>query len=474
MTYNASQRSLVRWRMRPGERRALILMGDVLVAVLALGVALLAWGQRDWLNFSLDLLSERVPTWFFLLPILWLVINVEMYDIRRAGNRGDTLKGIALSAGVGTVLYLFVFFLSEPNAMPRTGVAAYILSAALLTLLWRLLYIQIFTAPEFLRRVLIVGAGRAGSTLATIVRGMWPQPFHIVGMIDDDPEKIGTIIEGFPVLGPGSALIEIIEREKISDVIFAISNEMRPEMFQALLQAEEQGAEITTMPLVYEQLLGRVPIFLLQSDWILRSFVDQAHAHGLYELSKRLLDILGGLVGTLLTLLISPFIALMILIDSGRPVLFFQNRLGQNGKEYKIIKFRTMRNDAEIDGKARVTTENDDRITRAGKFLRKSHLDELPQFVNVLRGEMSLVGPRAERSELVNNLQAKVPFYRARLLVKPGITGWAQINFGYAATVEDTAVKLEYDLYYIKHRNLMLDLIILLRTVGQVIGLRGT
>lgn len=474
MSYNASQRSLVRWRMRPGERRALIFMGDALVAVLALGIALITWGLRDWLNFSLDLLSERVPAWFYLLPILWLLINIEMYDIRRAGNRSDTLKGIALSAGVGIVLYLFVFFLSEPNAMPRTGVAVYIISAAVLMLLWRLLYIQIFTAPEFLRRVLIVGAGRAGTTLARIARGMWPQPFHIVGLIDDDPEKLGTLIEGYPVIGAGDALLEIIDREKISDVIFAISNEMRPEMFQALLQAEEQGAEITTMPLVYEQLLGRVPIFLLQSDWILRSFVDQAHARGLFELSKRLLDILGGLVGTLLTLLLSPFIAVAILVDSGKPVLFFQNRLGQNGREYKIIKFRTMHNDAEIDGKARVTSENDDRITRAGRFLRKSHLDELPQFFNVLRGEMSLVGPRAERSELVNNLQAKVPFYRARLLVKPGITGWAQINFGYAATVEDTAIKLEYDLYYIKHRNLLLDIIILLRTVGQVIGLRGT
>jgi lipopolysaccharide/colanic/teichoic acid biosynthesis glycosyltransferase len=121
----------------------------------------------------------------------------------------------------------------------------------------------------------------------------------------------------------------------------------------------------------------------------------------------------------------------------------------------------------------RVTTQNDDRITRAGVLLRKSHLDELPQFFNVLKGEMSLVGPRAERSELVTQLQKEIPFYRARLLVKPGITGWAQINFGYAATVEDTAVKLEYDLYYIKHRTLLMDVIILLRTVGTVVGLRG-
>ena len=171
--------------------------------------------------------------------------------------------------------------------------------------------------------------------------------------------------------------------------------------------------------------------------------------------------------------MILPFISLAILIDTGLPVFFLQNRLGKNGKTYKIIKFRTMRQELETNGEVRVTTQNDDRITRVGLFLRRSHLDELPQFVNVLKGEMSLVGPRAERSELVTKLQQKIPFYRARLLVKPGITGWAQINFGYAATVEDTAVKLEYDLYYIKHRNILMDFVILLRTFGTVIGLRG-
>jgi lipopolysaccharide/colanic/teichoic acid biosynthesis glycosyltransferase len=132
-----------------------------------------------------------------------------------------------------------------------------------------------------------------------------------------------------------------------------------------------------------------------------------------------------------------------------------------------------MGQDAEKDGQPQVTKENDTRITKVGWFLRKTHLDEWPNFINVLRGEMSLVGPRAERSELVENLQEKIPFYRARLLVKPGITGWAQVNFGYAATVEDTAIKLEYDLYYIKHRNLMMDLVILLRTFGTMVGFRG-
>ncbi|MCL4561907.1 MAG: sugar transferase, partial [Chloroflexi bacterium] len=135
--------------------------------------------------------------------------------------------------------------------------------------------------------------------------------------------------------------------------------------------------------------------------------------------------------------------------------------------------FRTMRQDSELNGEVRTTDENDDRITRVGIFLRKSHLDELPQFINVLKGEMSLVGPRAERAALVTRLQQNIPFYRARLLVKPGMTGWAQVNFGYAATVEDTAVKLEYDLYYIKHRNLLMDLVIILRTGWTIIGFRG-
>jgi lipopolysaccharide/colanic/teichoic acid biosynthesis glycosyltransferase len=261
-----------------------------------------------------------------------------------------------------------------------------------------------------------------------------------------------------------------IEQHRVSDVIFSISGEMSPEMFQALLQAEEEGVEVTTMPSIYEELMGRVPIFLLQSDWILRSFVDQAHANGFYELVKRLEDVVGGLVGMLILAILFPPVALAILLESGGPVIYTQTRLGKNGREYTIIKFRTMREAFDGEGQP---LPDEQRITRVGRFLRKSRLDEVPQFINVLRGEMSLVGPRAERSELVNELQNKVPFYRARLLVKPGISGWAQINFGYATTVEDTAVKLEHDLYYIKHRNILLDFIILLRTFGTVVGFRG-
>jgi exopolysaccharide biosynthesis polyprenyl glycosylphosphotransferase len=467
------QRSL-RWRLRPEERRLILFLVDFIIAFISLAVALVDWGNRDWLSISKAFLLNRTPNWFYLIPLVWLMLMVEMYDVRRAGRRDETIKGVGIAAGISLALYLLIFFLAPVGDLPRRGVAVFIVAVSLLTLAWRFSYISIFTQPDFLRRVMIVGAGRAGSLLAQIVNEMKPHPFDLVGFIDDDCDKQGTQVEGVPVLGGSLQMLEMIEREKVTDLIFAISNDMRPDMLQALLQAEETGIEITTMPIVYEQLMGRVPIFMLQSDWVIRSFVDQVHASGFYELIKRLIDIIGGLVGTIGYLVSFPFVALVIMIDSGRPILYTQTRLGMNGREYKIVKFRTMFQDSEKDGKIRVTVENDDRITRFGRILRKSHLDELPQFVNVLNGEMSLIGPRAERSALVNRLQSKVPFYRARLLIKPGLTGWAQVNFGYAASIEDTAIKLEYDLYYIKHRNLLMDLIILIRTVGTVVGFKGT
>jgi exopolysaccharide biosynthesis polyprenyl glycosylphosphotransferase len=295
----------------------------------------------------------------------------------------------------------------------------------------------------------------------------------MVGIVDDDPEKVGTEIEGHPVLGTSEDLLRIIDTQNISDIIVAISGEMLGSMFQALLDAQELGLEIIRMPKTYEELVRRVPIQELEADWILRSFVDESRVSRFYEIGKRALDLLLGLVGTLIFLALLPFLAIAILIDDGRPIFYAQTRSGKGAQPYKIYKLRTMRTDAEADGRPQWAKEDDERATRTGKILRKTHLDELPQFLNVVKGEMSMVGPRAERPELVNMFQKHVPFYRARLLVKPGITGWAQINMGYASTVDETVVKLEYDLYYIKNRNLIMDSLIILRTPATMLGFRG-
>lgn len=463
-----------RWYLRASERVFILLIGDITMAALALFLALYFWAAGDaWMEFSLEFITQRPPFWYFLLPIFWMVLLVELYDVHRASKPLETLKGIGLATLINTLVYLLIYFTSPPNSLPRRGVAFFILFVAVLTLLWRLFYIQVFTAPALQRRVLIIGAGKAGQTIVDVINDQWPPPFFTAGLIDDNPEMLGKEIDGYKVLGNSGDLLQIIEKYEITDMILAITGKMNGEMFQAILAAQERGIDLSPMPQIYEELLSRVPIFLLEAEWIVRSFVEKSYTGLAYQLSKRLIDFAGGVVGTLIMVVLFPLIALAIVIESGFPIFLLQERLCRGGQPFNIIKFRTMTRDAEKDGQARMTEENDDRVTKVGWFLRKTHLDELPQFINVLRGEVSLVGPRAERPQMVEQFQEALPFYRARLLVKPGITGWAQINQKYAGTVDETAIKLEYDLYYIEHRTLMLDIAIILRTVGAVLGFKG-
>ncbi len=472
-----------RLRLRPSEHRALLFTGDLLMAIASVFASIFTWREyqryvlaADGFNKNaIERLMENIniPFWFYLLPLAWLILMIELYEPHTASNWRKTVRGIAISAFVGLIIYSLVFIIrTNPNALPRIGVGAFLLYSSFLTLLWRSLYIRFYSSSGQLRHFLAVGAGKAGHTLAEVYLAQNPPPFDLVGFVDDDPQKLGSSVDGIPVISQSFELLDLIENYKITDIVVAISGLMQGATFQTILDAQEQGVEVTRMPTLYEEMTGRVPIHHLESDWIIRSFTDQSRVSGMYLLVKRLMDIIGGLVGLILFFIFYPFTSLAILIDSGLPIFYSQPRLGQGGKIFKIYKFRTMRQDAEANGEVRPTEENDPRVTRVGNFLRKTRLDELPQFWNILRGEMSLVGPRAERPELVQSFQKNVPFYRARLLAKPGLTGWAQINYGYVATVHDTEVKIEYDLYYIKHRSLIMDINIILRTITTV--LRGS
>ena len=473
MTVPNQKSKKARWRLRVGDRRVLLVLGDFLMSLLALVAAILLWASvevqpRGFYEF----VQERLQAWFFILPVAWLFLLADSYDSRRSDDLNKTTRSIALAAGVGIMFYMAVYFTSSAT-LPRRGVAIFLLSAASLTTFWRVIYIRVFTTPRFLHRVLLVGAGETGGALLKVVKDQQPLPFYLVGLIDDDPEKIGKEVMGHQVLGSIECLLEMIEQENISELIVAISGRMLPGTFQALLEAQERGVQITRMPVAYEELLDRVPVNHLEADWILRSFVDEARVGTFYGIAKRSLDILGGLVGLIILAFIGPFISLAIFLESGRPIVFAQTRAGRGGAPFKIFKFRTMKKDAESEGKPQLTKENDERVTLMGRFLRKTHLDEWLQFINVLRGEMSMVGPRPERPEWVDHFQKQIPFYRGRLLVKPGIAGWAQIHFDYASTVEEMVMKLEYDLYYIKHRTLWMDIVIMIRSIMAVIGFRG-
>jgi exopolysaccharide biosynthesis polyprenyl glycosylphosphotransferase len=202
--------------------------------------------------------------------------------------------------------------------------------------------------------------------------------------------------------------------------------------------------------------------------------MDGVSAFSPFMLLKRLADIFVSTLGLTFLLALLPFVALAIYLESPGPIFYFQERVGRAGQTFQLVKLRSMVPQAEQDGQPRWAGKNDERVTRVGRFLRRTRLDELPQFVNVLRGEMSLIGPRPERPGFVAELQKRIPFYRSRLAVRPGLTGWAQINYHYGSSVDDALVKLQYDLYYIKHKSLYLDLLILLKTIGVVLSFQGT
>lgn len=463
-------------RLGLAERRVLLIGGDLAMALIALGTSLYFWaigtGTRGAVGV-LEFLQERPPTWFYFLPIIWLFLLLETYDPHRASSWRQTRNSLLVAAALGMSIYLIYYFTSSPGSLPRRGVAVFAVTALVLTTLWRLLYARIFTSPQFTRRAVLIGAGSTGEALLRVINSIHPVPYQILGLLDDDGDKQGKAIEGYQVLGGSNLLAGMIAEQGVSDILVAISGQMKDDAFRALLEAQEHGAEIVRMPTAYEELLGRVPINYLEADWLVRSFVDEARVNRFYQVGKRLFDIAGGLVGVAVLVAITPVVALVTLVDSGRPVIFSQTRAGKGGKPYRIIKFRTMRQDAEKESGPQLAKEDDQRSTRVGRILRKTRIDEWPQFINVLRGDMSLVGPRPERPELMEHFEKQIPFYRARLLEKPGITGWAQVNFGYAATIEEMSVKLEYDLYYIKRRGPILDLVIILRTLATILGFRG-
>lgn len=480
-------------RLRPNEHRTILFAGDLLMALASVFLSLFTWRQYNLYVYEIlydQYISQgiiprlarqlaesqtvfEVPFWFYILPVFWVLLLVEMYEPHTAGSARRTIRGVAIAAIIGLLAYSLAFIIQQESNLPRIGVGAFLLYASALTLTWRMLFIRLYKTTGQRRRMIIVGAGKAGQTLAELYRKVDTHSFNIIGFVDDDRQKVGKVFDGIRVMGSSNVLLNLIDAYRISDLVVAINGEIQGETFQTILDAQERGVDVTRMPMLYEEMTSRVPVHHLESDWIIRSFVDGLHVSGFYELAKRLLDIIGGLLGLVVFVILLPFLALAIWLDTGSPIFYSQDRLGRGGIRFKIYKFRSMQKDADADGSPFTTLENDPRVTRVGNFLRRTRLDELPQFWSVLRGEMSLVGPRAERPGLVAEYQKQIPFYRARLLVKPGLTGWAQINYGYVSSVTETVVKLEYDLYYIRHRTLAMDVSIILRTIGTVLRRTG-
>jgi exopolysaccharide biosynthesis polyprenyl glycosylphosphotransferase len=317
------------------------------------------------------------------------------------------------------------------------------------------------------RRVLIVGAHDGGEEL---VEELWldgDRRYEVVGVVDD--ERAGGTVAGVPVLGTLADLSAVVEEQHPDLVVLAVANG-RLEAFTSLLDAAGSRFDVLGLAEFHEQAFGRVPVRHLNSAWFMSILDFYRRPYGRF--AKRAFDLLVAAAGLLLTAPLFPVIALLVRRTPG-PVIFAQQRLGEGGRCFTIYKFRTMRADAE-EGRPIWAEERDPRATALGRFLRRSRLDELPQLWNVLKGEMSIVGPRPERPEFLAELQEAVPFWTRRHLVKPGITGWAQVKRGYTADAEGTAEKLSYDLWYLRHRSLVIDLAICARTFTTLLSGAGS
>jgi len=274
-------------------------------------------------------------------------------------------------------------------------------------------------------------------------------------------------------LGSSQDLTTIVNQYDIPEIILAITHDMNSATFRSLMDLKEFSVVITLMTELYESLTGRVPIEHIGDNWFISLPMDSAETSLFYSYASRLFDIFSASVGLAILLPILPIIALILFLDSPGPIFYKQERVGKGGKKYFLYKLRTMIPDAEVGGKAQRAQQDDPRITKVGRWLRKFRLDEMPQLFNILKGEMSAVGPRPERPSHLVELDEKVPFHRLRNAVKPGMAGWAVVNYGYIDDLESAKLRLQYDLYYVKHQSLMLDVIILFRTFGQVFMLKG-
>ena len=467
--------------LRVSERKLLLVIIDVFVLSISLIVSLLLRTEllpnmlAIWLNLK----------WFVTLAILWGIVAtlLRLYDLSRAA---DPALGVILAAGAAgftSLIYLTIPWLTPPLENRSQGFI-FVIASVLLIGLWRLVYAQLFVQPVFQHRAVVVGAGNSGRALAQALENReqkrngvrrYSTGHELVGFVDDDPEKTGSTILGIPVLGTSSRLLQIVREQDVDEVIVAITDTeaIEPALFEAVLDCREVGIPVVTMTAAYERLTGRVAFEHASRNIALATGQEEAPYLRFYGLLKRIIDLAGALIGLVVLIALSPFVFLMNAIDSRGPLFFRQRRVGRGGKVIGIVKFRSMVPEAENTSGAVWASVDDSRVTLAGRWLRRTHLDELPQLFNVIRGDMSLIGPRPERPEFVEKLSREIPFYRARHSVRPGITGWAQIHQDYGDSIEGAREKLEYDLYYIKNAGPILDTLIMLRTVTKVLALRG-
>ncbi|OYU85262.1 MAG: sugar transferase [Flavobacterium sp. BFFFF2] len=448
------------------ERKLLLRLFDVMVVLGAMYLL------NSYLSFSY--LKISINEWFSIvilsLYLLFFGQLFELYHLQKASKFETVISGVLL-----TTFFVVPVFLLTPVFAPiipkqRTQLLLFFVGVLIPLLSWRLFYAHFLASHRFEKSILLIAKHDQVEALCEGLKNEDPH-FHIKGYFD--PSGINSSQSGIAGLH-FDELTDFLKRNTIAEIVVALRE---PELitvplYQFLIKQVESGMIIREYSQVYEERTLRIPVQYLAKDFY-RYFPFSRNNHNrLYLFYTRSVELIIAVLGLSIGLLFIPFIMLLNGVANPGPLLYFQDRIGRNGRVFSILKLRTMVVNAEQNGAA-FAKQNDRRITPFGKLLRRTRFDEFPQFYNIIRGDMALIGPRPERAVFVEQIADQMPFYETRHVVRPGITGWAQVNYSYGESVEDSLVKLQYDLYYIKHRGFFIDVIIILKTMKTILFYRG-
>jgi exopolysaccharide biosynthesis polyprenyl glycosylphosphotransferase len=458
------------FRNNISKKQLALLIGDIAILVTAPFMA-------AYIHCSIDLGTvikivylkfEKLPFILNILLFLTVFYVMDLYGLKKNYLSKREILNILIAIITSSILSIFFFYLIGKPPLGRWIFLIYISSIFLLVFGVRAFYSKFAIKNEIENKCVIIGTGQAGHDLHAMLSDR--NDYEIVGFLDDDHEKRGTYLGKTKVLGGTELLLSLLDR--INVVIVTLSQNIPAELHRGLVEAKLRGVMVYQMPAFCEMVLSKIPVRHVSDQWFVYVPISGVQKN-LYNIKiKRLIDIVLSLAGLLITLPLTIPVALAIRLESNGPVFYIQKRIGFYKQPFNLVKFRTMRTGLENNRKY-AGQHDDPRITRVGRIIRLFRIDEIPQMLNVIIGDMSFIGPRALIEEEVNEFSREIPFFSMRHFIRPGITGWAQINYPHGTTIQDGLAKLEYDLYYIKNLSPIIDLIILVRTIKTVVLRHG-
>ncbi len=451
------------------ERKVLLRIFDVVFVLLAL------YFTGDQLN--LDYLEASTRDFYYIMVIALYLNGIgtvfEMYSLQVASNQYQVLKSTILTASTTVLFYLLTPVFSAELPSNRLQILVFYFTVLLALLLWRIFYVKFLASNRFVQNVVLVCDREQVEELVTELENSDPH-YRIIAYVNSDSINDNLHVYHFVKNLRIDDLVQFVKEKNLFEIVIASqkTEDITVELYQKLLHLLECGTTIREYTQVYENKTQRIPVHYMTRDFYKFFPFNRSNSNQLYLLNLKIMETLISIIGLFFGVILLPFILLGNAIGNSGKLFYTQERVGKNGKTFQILKFRTMVNNAEKEG-AVFSTPNDSRVTPFGKFMRKTRIDEIPQFVNILKGEMAVIGPRPERPFFVKEIAELMPFYETRHVVKPGLTGWAQVNYSYGESIEDSLIKLQYDLYYIKHRSIFLDLNITIKTISTVLFYRG-